>query len=38
MSGFNGYIWYSSWICPAYLEISFSTLILELRDTKMDET
>jgi hypothetical protein len=34
MSGFGGYIQYSSHICPAYLEISFSTLILELRAQK----
>jgi hypothetical protein len=38
MSGFGGYIRYLSRICPAYLEISFSTLILELQGTKMDET
>jgi hypothetical protein len=34
----TGYIQYSSWICPAYPEIFFSTLILELQGTKMDET
>jgi hypothetical protein len=38
MSGFGGYIRYSSRICLAYPKISFLTLILELRGTKMDET
>jgi hypothetical protein len=28
MSGFGGFIWQSSQICPAYPEISFSPLIL----------
>jgi hypothetical protein len=37
MSGFGGYIRYSSRICPAYPEIFFSTLILELWGTKMDK-
>jgi hypothetical protein len=38
MSGFDGYVRQSSRICSAYPETSFSTLILELRGTKMDET
>jgi hypothetical protein len=38
MSVFYGYIQKNCWICSVHPETFFSTLILELRGTKLDKT